>query len=78
VTPESNAEDARCRSDEAVRRLRDESAHRVACERRWRGFTRWCALATLAAGISLIALDAYEAHVNAQETREVEDSSNRF
>jgi hypothetical protein len=61
VTPERNADDARNRSDEAVRRLREESAQRVARERHWRGFTSWCALASLLGGVSLAALDAYDA-----------------
>jgi hypothetical protein len=63
VTPESNAEATRGRSDEAVRRLREESARRVERERRWRGLMSWCALASILGGVSLVALDAYEARV---------------
>jgi len=38
------------RNDEAVRRLREESARRIAREARWRTFAAWCAVVTLAAG----------------------------
>jgi hypothetical protein len=48
------------RNDEAVRRLREESARRLAREARWRAFAAWCAVATLAGGISLAALNAYD------------------
>ena len=55
------------RSDEAVRRLRDASRLRIAGQKRRRSFAGWCAVATLASGISLAALDAHDAQVEAQE-----------
>ena len=55
------------RSDEAVRRLREESRLRIAGQSRRRSFAGWCAVATLASGISLAALDADDAQVEAQE-----------
>lgn len=58
-----SADDARRRSDEAVRRIREESRRRAAERRRVRAFSSWCALATLASGISLAALDAHDARV---------------
>jgi hypothetical protein len=60
VKTDAIADEARRRSDDAVRRLRAESAHRVERDRRGRAFFSWCALATLASGISLAALDAHE------------------
>jgi hypothetical protein len=53
----------RLHDDEAVRRLREESRLRVEQQRRWRAFAGWCAVATLAGGISLAALDANDARV---------------
>src|SRR5690242_2967850 len=55
-----SAADGRQRNDDAVRRIRDESARRVEGGRHRRAFASWCALATLAGGISLAALDAHE------------------
>jgi hypothetical protein len=51
--------------DEVIRRLRDESARRIQRRGRVRAFSSWCALATLAAGISLAALDAHQARLRA-------------
>jgi hypothetical protein len=61
------ADDARRRSEEAVRRIRQESGRRVEERRRIRAFSSWCALATLASGISLAALDAHDAAVRRAE-----------
>jgi hypothetical protein len=58
VKTDAIADEARRRSDDAVRRLREESGYRVERERRHRAFFSWCALATLASGISLAAFDA--------------------
>ena len=55
-----SAPDARRRSDDAVRRIRAESERRIDGQRRRRAFSSWCALAMLAGGISLAALDAHE------------------
>ena len=46
------------RNDEAVRRLREDSARRIAREARWRTFAAWCAVVTLAGGFSLAGLEA--------------------
>jgi hypothetical protein len=54
-------------NDEAVRRLREESARRLAREARWRAFAAWCAVATIAGGISLAAVDARQARSQADE-----------
>ena len=51
---------------QAIRRLREESRLRIAGQNRRRSFAGWCAIATLASGISLAALDAHEAQVDAQ------------
>ena len=59
-------------SDEAVRRLRAESRLRIAGQNRRRSFAGWCAVATLASGISLAALDAHDAHLQAQQAAEQE------
>jgi hypothetical protein len=67
VGPDAS-DDARRRSDEAVRRLRDESARRVDGVQRRRSFSSWCALATLAGGISIAAMNAQEARREGQET----------
>jgi hypothetical protein len=67
VLPEVIADDARRRSDEAVRRLREESARRVEQRGRMKAFSSWCALATLAGGISLAALNAHEARLQEQQ-----------
>jgi hypothetical protein len=61
VTPEARADDGCNRSDEAVRRMRQESAQRIARERRWRGFTSGCALASILGVVSLAGLNAYDA-----------------
>jgi hypothetical protein len=55
------------RSDESVRRLREESRLRIAGQNRRRSFAGWCAVATLASGISLAALDAHDAQLQAEE-----------
>ena len=75
----ASADDSRRRSDEAIRRIRAESGRRVEQQGRVRAFSSWCALATLAGGISLAALDAHEqglreraAVAAAQEAREQE------
>jgi hypothetical protein len=60
------------RSDEAVRRLRAESRLRIAGQNRRRSFAGWCAVATLASGISLAALDAHDAQSQAQQAAEPE------
>ena len=60
------------RSDEAVRRLRDASRLRIAGQDRRRSFAAWCAVATLASGISLAALDAHDAQRQAQQAAEQE------
>jgi hypothetical protein len=57
----------RARSDEAVRRLREESRLRIAGQRRRRSFAGWCAIATLASGISLAALDSRESFLRERE-----------
>ena len=54
-------DDARTRTDEAVRRLRAESAQRIARERQWRRFTSGCALASIVGAVSLGSLNAYDA-----------------
>jgi hypothetical protein len=61
------------RSDDVVRRLRAESRLRIAGQNRWRVFAGWCAVATLASGISLAALDAHDAQLQAQEVDPVVD-----
>lgn len=57
------------RNDEAVRRLREESALRLEQQRRRQSFAGWCAMATLAGGISLAVLGARDARVRAEEER---------
>jgi hypothetical protein len=59
------ADEDRRRSAEAVRRIREESARRVARQRHRRGFS-WCMVASLAGGLSLAAMDAYEARLKRQ------------
>ena len=59
------------RSDEAVRRLREESRLRIAGQNRRRSFAGWCAVATLASGISLAALDAHDARLQAEDGQQV-------
>jgi hypothetical protein len=49
--------------DEAVRRLRAESARRVERQDRRRTVSSWCALATMVAGLSLMALEADRARL---------------
>jgi hypothetical protein len=56
-------------SDEAVRRLREESRLRIEGDRRWRTFFAWCAVATMASGISLGVLGAEDAREAADEAR---------
>jgi predicted lipid-binding transport protein (Tim44 family) len=53
-------------SDEAVRRIREESRRRIEQRRGWRAFSSLCALATLAGGISLAAMNAREARLQQQ------------
>jgi hypothetical protein len=69
VVPEAIGNEARRSSDEAVRRLREESRRRIEQRGRWRAFSSWCALATLAAGISLAALSAQEVRQQEREAR---------
>jgi len=78
VGPQAIANEARWRSDEAVRRLREESAQRIEQRNRWRAFSSWCALATLASGISLVALDARDAAVQAGERGRAEAACARL
>jgi hypothetical protein len=56
--------------DEAVRRLRDASARRIEKRGRFRAFSSWCALATLAGGISLAALEAHDAQTRTSQAEE--------
>jgi hypothetical protein len=67
VAPEAIVKQARPTSDEAVRRIREESRRRIAERNRWKAFSSWCALATLASGISLAALDARALRLQAEE-----------
>lgn len=67
MVPEVSAADARRRRDDAVRRIREESARRIDRTGRVRAFSSWCALATLAGGISLAALDAREMRLREQQ-----------
>src|SRR5437868_1084704 len=60
----SAADAGRQQNDDAVRRIRAESAGRIEGQRRRRAFSSWCALATLAGGISLAALDEHEMRVS--------------
>jgi len=53
--------------EEAVRRLRAESARRIERRGRVRAFSSWCALATLGGAISLAALDARETGLERQQ-----------
>jgi len=55
------------RSDEVVRRLREESARRLARDTRWRTFAALCAVVTVAGGVSLVAVDARHARLQADE-----------
>ena len=64
MAPESIADEAR--SDEAVRRIREESRRRIERQNGWRAFSSLCALASLAGGISLAALNAREARLEQQ------------
>jgi hypothetical protein len=79
-----SADDARRRSEAAVRRIRQESGQRIAQRSRVRAFSSWCALATLASGISLAALEAYDARLRedaslaaASEARSSEQAAER-
>jgi hypothetical protein len=74
----AGADDARRRNDEVVRGLRDVSARRVDGERRRRAFSSWCALATLAGGISLVALNAQESGLSEQEALVQEQTALRM
>ncbi len=58
------------RDEDAVRRLREESRLRIAGQNRRRSFAGWCAVATLASGISLAALDARDASLRKLEAEE--------
>ncbi len=62
------------RNDEAVRRLREESARRLAREARWRTFAAWCAVVTLAGGFSLAAVGALDARQAQQAAQAAEES----
>jgi hypothetical protein len=55
------ADEARRRSAEAVLRIREESRRRVV-RARHRSCFSWCMVASLVGGISLAAMDAYDAH----------------
>src|SRR5215471_1283964 len=70
-----SADEGGRRSDEAVRRFRAESGRRIERSGRVRAFSSWCALATLAGGISLAALDAHEARL--QERAAAEEARQR-
>lgn len=67
MAPQEIADEARRRSEEAVRRIREESRRRIEQGNGWRAFSSWCALATLGAGISLAALDARAGRLQAEE-----------
>jgi hypothetical protein len=56
----TTADDARRRSTEAVLRIREESRLRVSRQRHRACFS-WCMVASLVGGISLAAMDAYDA-----------------
>lgn len=58
---------ARPTSDDAVRLIREQSRRRIAERNRWRAFSSWCALATLASGISLTALSGHDARLQEEE-----------
>jgi hypothetical protein len=58
-------------SEQAVRRLREESRLRVETQRRWRAFARWCVVATLAGGTSLAALDVRDTRLRAREAADL-------
>ena len=60
------------RNDEAVRRLREDSRLRIEGQNRRRSFAGWCALATLASGISLAALDARDSFLRKRQAEEAE------
>jgi hypothetical protein len=77
VGPAVSADDARRRSDQAVRRIREESGRRVEERRRSRAFSSWCALAALAGGISLAALDAHDACLARQEAEALRVATQR-
>ena len=62
------------RNDEAVRRLREESARRIAREARWRTFAAWCAVVTLAGGVSLAAVGALDARQAQQAAQAAEEN----
>ena len=53
-------------SDEAVRRIREESRRRNEQRRGWNALASWCAVATLAGGISLAAMNARQARLQQQ------------
>lgn len=57
------ADEAHRRSEEAVRRIREESRRRV-LRRRHRSCFSWCMLASLVGGLSLAGMDAYDARLN--------------
>ena len=61
MAPELIAREGHQHSDEAVRKIREASRRRIEERNRWRAFVSWCALATLASGISLAALNARDA-----------------
>jgi hypothetical protein len=65
----TTADEARRRSAEAVLRIREESRLRVA-RRRHRSCFSWCMVASLVGGISLAAMDAYEARLQRVEAEE--------
>jgi len=69
VVPEVSAGDVQRRSDDAVRRIREESARRGQRAGRVRAFSSWCALATLAGAISLAALEAHNERIREEVRR---------
>jgi hypothetical protein len=54
-------------SDEAVRRIREESRRRIEERRGWRAFSSLCALASLVGGVSLAVTNAREARLQQHE-----------
>ena len=69
--------ETRARGDAAVRRLREESRLRIAGQNRRRSFAGWCAVATLASGISLAALDSRDSFLGKREADAAARSAER-
>jgi hypothetical protein len=72
VAPEAISDEARSGSDEAVRRIREESRRRIERQKGWRAFSSLCALASLAGGISLAAMNARDARIHRLAAVEME------